>query len=524
MNIKSLFSNIRFYILVFSFILSLGIYLWISSTIPNTALQSIKLTQYYALIAITYLYIAIIATPITKLFTFFPYRGTYIKTRRAIGVSAFYFGLLHGLLAFFGQLGGFEGLGFLTPKYLIAISISFIGLVILTLMAATSFDYMIEKLTFQRWKFLHRFVYLAGILILIHALMLGSHFADMSQIIPLIVFSAVFILLFLEGIRFDMYLQTKFPSTPKYGIFMVLLALALGAMAFYFFVPNNAFPQLGIHATHIQLAKDIQTGNTNNQNSNLPNIPGLDGDRTKRYTVNFDYPDPIAPNQEVKLNFGVSDASSGNKTTLYKKINSKVAHLIIVSSDLKFFDHVHPDQTETGFVINYKFPKSDIYHLYLDFQPFGAIEQQIAHTLNVGNIEKPTLSTAVADTNLTKNFGNYQVTLQYPKPLQSSQISIGEQTFSFTIKDANNQSPINTLKPYLDSFGHLVMINQSTFDYIHVHPKDLTIPQPNQNGGPTIEFMPIGIYGTIKPGIYRIFAQFNPDNQLFTSDFTVEIK
>ncbi len=133
-----------------------------------------------------------------------------MKARRALGVSAFYFGLLHGLFAFFGQLGGFAGLGFLSSKYLLAISLSFIALVILFLMTVTSFDFMVAKLTYPKWKFLHRFVYIAGVLILLHALMLGTHFSDLSSTIPQIFFSALAILLLLEANRFDTYLQKKF--------------------------------------------------------------------------------------------------------------------------------------------------------------------------------------------------------------------------------------------------------------------------------------------------------------------------
>jgi hypothetical protein len=68
------------------------------------------------------------------------------------------------------------------------------------------------------------------------------------------------------------------------------------------------------------------------------------------------------------------------------------------------------------------------------------------------------------------------------------------------------------------------MINAKTYDYLHVHPINLTVPKPNENGGPTVTFLPLGLYGPIKPGIYRVFAQFNPDNKLFTANFTVKVE
>lgn len=520
-----LFRNIRFYVLVFSGLFSGAVYIWAILTFPDRPnIQIIRMTQVYALTSVTYLYLALLAGPLTYTFNFLPFRQHYLKARRAIGVSAFFFGLLHGSIAFFGQLGGFEGLAYLSSNYLIAISLSFTALVILSAMAITSFDFVIARMKFKRWKMLHRFVYLAGIFTLIHALMLGTHFRDLSATIPQIMFIAVFFLLILEGLRFDYFVQNKFPTLPKFGLTYVLLTLFFGAALYYIFIPPGAIPDFGIHSAHVQLAKDIQSGTISNLPGNAPKIPGLDGDRTKRYSVDLKWPDQISSNQDTELTFNVYDASTGNKVFLFRKVYGKVVHMIVVDSELNFFSHIHPEQTENGFTIKTQFPKDGRYHIYLDFQPLGAIEQQIAHTVFVGNVEKPALSTATPDTNYTKTFGDYEVTLNYPKPLKSSEISIGQQIFTYNIKDAKTKQGITNLKPYLEAFGHLVMINQQTFDYVHVHPRDLTVPPPDANGGPTVEFMPIGIYGAIKPGIYRVFGQFNPDNKLFTADFTVEIK
>ena len=181
----------------------------LAGIIYSTSTQVVGLTQIYALVAITYLYIALLATPLTRLFVFLPFRGQYIKARRAIGVSAFFFSLLHAGFAFFGKLGGFAGLGFLDSKYLLAVGFSFLALVILSLLSLTSFDYMVSKLTFPRWKFLHRFVYLAGILIVMHALLLGSHFTDLSGIIPRVFFAAFIVLFGLEAIRIYNYFKKR---------------------------------------------------------------------------------------------------------------------------------------------------------------------------------------------------------------------------------------------------------------------------------------------------------------------------
>ena len=516
-----LLANVRFYVLLFSLIISVAIYAFITRTVPAGSLQTIKLTQTYALTAVVYLYLALLAGPLCFTFRFLPFRGVYLKARRAIGVSAFYFGSLHAYFAFFKQLGGFGGLGFLSNRYLLAILLSFTALIILTLMASTSFDAVIVKLTYRKWKLLHRFVYLAGILILIHAMMLGTHFQNLASFIPQLAFVLVGFLFILEAVRIDAWLQKKFVNTPRFGL---LLVVAIGLISFasrYIFTAETLF-SLGIHAQHIQLAKEIQQGlgGTNN----LPNIPGLQGDRSKRFTVSFLHSDTVKPNQDTILSFQVFDAASGNQIPAFTKVYDKFMHLIIVDSQLQYFTHIHPELQDDRFTITTQFPAAGIYHVYLNFQPAGAIEQQFAFTFSVGSVSAPAFAKASPDTNFTKTFATYEVTLSVPFPIKASDLAVGGEKLTFTIKGAASHQPIKTLKPYLAAFGHLVMINQDTFDYVHVHPTNVTPPSADANGGPVVEFLPLGLYGPIKPGIYRVFAQFNPDGSLIVADYTIKIE
>ncbi|HSX18543.1 MAG TPA: ferric reductase-like transmembrane domain-containing protein [Candidatus Saccharimonadales bacterium] len=523
-NLMPLFKNIRFYILIFSFSLSLFFYFWVGRTIPDGSLRPIRLGEFYALTAAVYLYVVLLIGPAVYSFKFLPWRGQIFKARRALGISVFYFGLLHAYIEFFQQLGGFSGLGFLDNKYLLAITLSSSALFILSLMAATSFDFMVRKLTFTKWKILHRFVYLAAIFILIHALLLGTHFTDLSTLIPQIFFGAIAVLLILEANRFDAFLAGKFVNLPKFGLTLTVVIVAITTYFVYSFLPNSGNLSLNIHAQHILLAQQAQNQNGQQLPANLANIPGLQGDRTKRYTVSFNPPQNIKPNVDTTLNFQVFDASSGNPVEFYNVVWEKVVHMIVVDSQLTYFTHIHPTQDSNGFSIATQFPKDGVYHIYLDFQPKGAIEQQFAFILNVGNVQAANASSFQPDTNFVKTFGNYEVTLAAPNPLKAEQLSVGQQTLTFTIRDAVTKQPITTLKPYLAAFGHLVAINRDTFDYLHVHPTNLTAPQPDANGGPSVDFIPLGLYGPIKAGIYRVFAQFNPDGKLFVADFTVKVE
>src|SRR5882672_10534426 len=173
---------IRHIILLTTILFAGGIYLYWSAMIPSGILQITKLDQTYALFAVVLLYLALILGPLYKTFPSLPYPSLVLKTRRPLGVSAFLYAFLHTCFSFFGLLGGFPGIPFLDDRYLLAISMSFVALLILGLLAITSFDYFLVAMG-KKWKLLQRFVYLAGLLIVMHALMLGSDFSNLSRTI-----------------------------------------------------------------------------------------------------------------------------------------------------------------------------------------------------------------------------------------------------------------------------------------------------------------------------------------------------
>lgn len=112
--------------------------------------------------AIRFLLLSLSMTPLN---TLFGWRGA-IKLRRAAGLWAFEFALLHFLLnvtltwEYWPQTP--------IPDYIAALGV--IGLSILTLMAATSFRWAMKHMG-KWWKRLHRLVYAAGMIIVGHALL-----------------------------------------------------------------------------------------------------------------------------------------------------------------------------------------------------------------------------------------------------------------------------------------------------------------------------------------------------------------
>lgn len=185
------------------------IILLVSGVVAIFASNIQPIHQTYSFLALIYLYFSLLASPLYSVFPTFPLRGLFIKARRSIGVSAFIFAGLHGYFSFINVIGGLSGLKYLDQNYAIKISLGSLAFIILLFMTSTSFDKAVALLGPTRWKTLHRFAYLAGVLIIMHVYLIGPHFANRFSPQSIIFFIALVILFLLEAIRFKKYLSSR---------------------------------------------------------------------------------------------------------------------------------------------------------------------------------------------------------------------------------------------------------------------------------------------------------------------------
>jgi len=257
---QALLKNIRFYILTLTIVWVLAVYIAIHGMYAaDPAQQTTKLTEVYALTAISLLYITLLISPLLQFFPRIPHKDQYIKARRALGVSTALVAVTHAYNAFFGELGGFRGLPFLNDTYLGAIVMSSIALLILLLMAATSFDYMVRKLGGKRWTWLHRFVYLAAILIIIHALRIGSQFAQPTSSVYRFSFIAFSFLVVLEALRVDRWLYKNMLKPANFGIVTLLTvsSLTLSLTTFFAGGTNSVHLHGSTVSTTVATSSDV---------------------------------------------------------------------------------------------------------------------------------------------------------------------------------------------------------------------------------------------------------------------------
>jgi uncharacterized membrane protein len=117
-------------------------------------------------------------------------------------------------------------------------------------------------------------------------------------------------------------------------------------------------------------------------------------DRTIRQTLH-DSPysivwqqQPVHRSQHLDVDLRFAIRKNDHPFDQFALTHGKLLHLIVVSSDLAFFDHVHPQLTKqsdgsSAFELHYAFPKGGRYLLFADCTPAGDREQVFKTAIDV---------------------------------------------------------------------------------------------------------------------------------------------
>ncbi|SDN20636.1 hypothetical protein SAMN04487897_102136 [Paenibacillus sp. yr247] len=213
------------------------------------------------------------------------------------------------------------------------------------------------------------------------------------------------------------------------------------------------------------------------------------------------------PNEDAAVTILIQDKWN-NPIDKFDIMHEKMMHLIIVSKDLSYFDHLHPEYVGEGrFEIKTKFPAGGYYQLIADFTPQGMGETVQTHWVTINGQEKKK-ETLQPDPYLTKRVGDKEVTLSFDHLMAGMGLDM-----IFTIKSAETKMPITDLQPYLGSLGHVIAISEDAKEYVHVHPND------TKDSGPKAAFT----INFPKSGIYKIWGQFQHQNEVFIVPFTIKV-
>jgi hypothetical protein len=220
------------------------------------------------------------------------------------------------------------------------------------------------------------------------------------------------------------------------------------------------------------------------------------------YHVDLDT-DPVPePGQNTHLVFHITDPWKGNPVTKFSLVHEKLYHAFVVSSDLQFFMHGHPQLKNGAFEYDVTFPRPGMYRILSDFYPEASAPQLIANTVFVPG--SPIMPRVI----LTRDYE--------PKQGENMGVSLTsnpETPFSgvparlrFTL------NPADGFEKYLGVWGHMLAASDDLIDLMHTHP---TIA----NGSNEVEFNVV----FPRPTTYRVWVQFQRKGMVNTVHFDVPV-
>jgi len=225
---------------------------------------------------------------------------------------------------------------------------------------------------------------------------------------------------------------------------------------------------------------------------------------TFKVTLNTE-PAAIAAGKPAKLTFTPGIAEKPGEAVPLDVVHEKKLHLILVSDDLSWFDHQHPEYNGTGLDLSYTFPRGGNYLLFADYKPAGAGHQVEKLPVTVsGAPAKPATYTAAKT---TVSVDGYEVSLH---PAGGKWLTNNEMHISATVKKAGKPLDVNAFENYLGAKAHVVMVGLDDKTYEHVHP-DV------HEGSFDLHTQ------FAKPGIYRMWLQFQTEGKVHTADFVLNV-
>lgn len=235
---------------------------------------------------------------------------------------------------------------------------------------------------------------------------------------------------------------------------------------------------------------------------------------------------PAAPRvgESARLRFTVRHPSTDVVATDFALVHEKPYHLFVISQDMEFYDHIHPEQQPNGsYAIDVRLPRAGYYRLFSDFLPVGGAPQVISRVMATAGYSGGLASSQarlVPDVSWTKTVGDLRVHLELPA---DGLVAGREETLRYQLTDARTGTPVTDVVPYLGAFGHTLVMSGDTLHYVHAHPVELlpeTAPgMPPPHGGPMLSFKAM----LPTPGLYRAWTQVRRGERVSTVAFTFAV-
>jgi Heavy metal binding domain len=224
-------------------------------------------------------------------------------------------------------------------------------------------------------------------------------------------------------------------------------------------------------------------------------------------------PPAIPIGRPFSLRLTVRDRGTGEVVPQFDDMHERPMHLFVVSSDLQFFDHVHPEIAADGsFDIALTLPRAGAYRLVADVLPTGATPQTLQHTLLTTGYVAAALRLAREPKaeSLEATDGDVRARLDTRGARAGDDAHV-----VIALSDRQSGAPVTDIEPYLGAWGHMFLASHDLADVVHSHP----LIEQTVAHGPTITFQTL----FTRSGWYRVWTQVQRRGRLLTFGFTVRV-
>jgi hypothetical protein len=215
---------------------------------------------------------------------------------------------------------------------------------------------------------------------------------------------------------------------------------------------------------------------------------------------------PAVPrvSEATRLIFGLTNPRTRLPVRNFQIVHEKLYHVFVVSQDLSFFAHVHPEREgDEDFHLDVHFPKPGMYRVLSDFYPTGVSPQLITSTVIVPGDTVSTAPKLAVDTT-PKQTENANVTLS----IAPSRVIARESTsLIFRI------GPAQGLEQYLGAWGHMLAASEDLIDMAHHHPVAADVDGKELRFDVTFP----------RAGMYRVWVQFQRLGVVNTVAFNIAV-
>lgn len=186
----------------------------------------------------------------------------------------------------------------------------------------------------------------------------------------------------------------------------------------------------------------------------------------------------------------------------FEIVHEKLIHLFVISENLEFFAHIHPTlQPDGTFQQQVRLPYGGMYRLLADFYPSGSVPQLAVGTIYATGPNPPAHFAPALAPCKSEN-------LTAALRLEPEQPIAGLETKLFFTLD-----PATEIQPYLGAWAHMLAASTDLIDILHIH------PFLADGKSPVMQFNVI----FPRTGLYRIWTQFQRENTVNTTIFTVPV-